>query len=70
MQVDDKVLHAGRQLPGTEAQAVQLAADLTARTGDLYTLLQSSQQQVWSSLVSTSQGAACCRVHMAEPDLA
>ena len=41
-------MHPGRQLPGlgVETQAAQLAADLAARTGDLYMLLQSSQLQV------------------------
>ena len=40
-------MHSGRQtqLPGVEAQAARLSADLAACTGDLYTLLQSSQPQ-------------------------
>ena len=62
MQENDELQHSGRQLPGVEAQAAQLAADLAARTGDLYALLQSSQQQVWStSPLCARPGAACCR---------
>ena len=58
------------QLPGVEAQAAQLAADLAARTGDLYRLLQSGHPQVCFPLELCKDEPACCQDLLAEPGLA